>query len=186
MRMSLRYPALVAALISACLGSALSAEQGDALNRIAHHFGKVMVLPNSQRVVFYAPMNEVWGLSKDNQIKERGYVEVVESRPDWQLDLHWRNGGVDTLDASNADEIRLIDETPPIIGQLEQFVGKRLPWAVGPLSEGTQFLKSGIVLDGKDELIGEWDIRTSGIGFHQTNGPRIDLDPADLVEALSE
>ncbi len=179
----LLYPALVAALVFACLGSALSAEQGDALNRFVKHFGKVVILPNNQRVVFYAAMNEVWGLSKDNRITERGYVET-EPRPDWRLDLHWRNGVVDTLDTSNAEDLRLVDETPPIINQLEQFVGKRLPWAVGPLSEGAQFLQGGVVLDGADEVIGEWEVRTNGIiGFYPPKRPRVDLDPSDLIDA---
>ncbi len=184
----LRYSAITAVLIGVCLGSTLRAEeagQGDALSRLVAHFGKVVVLPNQHRVVFYAPQNEVWGLSRDNRIIERGDVEV-HPRPDWRLDLYWRNGVLDVLDASNTNDIQLTDETPLIIDQLNRIVGKRLAQDIPPLLESTQLLEGGIVLDRADNEIGDWEVRTTGIGFYPPDGPRVDFRIADIIAALPE
>ncbi|EEE35335.1 hypothetical protein RKLH11_4011 [Rhodobacteraceae bacterium KLH11] len=182
----LRYSVTTAVLIGTCLGSPLRAEeagQGDTLSRLVAHFGKVVVLPSSQRVVFYAPQNEVWGLSKDNSIRERGDVEV-QTGPDWRLELRWRFGVLDVLDSSNASDLKFIDETPLIIDQLNQITGKRLTQDIPPLLEGTQLLEGGIVLDGADNEIGGWEVRTTGIGFYPPDGPRVDFRIADVIAAL--
>ncbi|WP_298937694.1 hypothetical protein [uncultured Ruegeria sp.] len=184
----LRYSVITAVLISACIGSPLRAEeagQGDALSRLVAHFGEVVVLPSTQRVVFYPTQGEVWGLSIDDRIIERGHVEV-EPRPDWRLDLYWRNGVLDVLDASNVNNIQFTDETPLIIDQLNQIAGKRLALDIPPLLEGTQLLEGGIVLDGADNEIGDWEVRTTGIGFYPPDGPRVDFRIADLIAALPE
>jgi len=184
----LQYSVITAALIGVCLGPGLRAEhagQGDVLSRLVAHFGKVVILPSTQRVVFYVPQNEVWGLSKDNRIVERGDVHA-QPGPDWRLELYWRNGLLDVLDPSNANDLEFVDETPPIVRQLEQITGKRLARAVGSLQAGTQLLEGGVVLNGSGEAIGEWEVRTTGVGFYPPDGLRRDLDPAEIIAALSD
>ena len=186
MRACLRTVSMFAAL--SVTGTALPSQadvtgQGDALSRIIGHFGKTLVLPTKERVVFYVRQDEIWHISRDGRIIERGEVEV-QPRPDWRLELHWFNGDLDVLDATNADEIIFLNETPLILTQLQHLQGEPVSHAVGPLPEGAQLLAGGLVVARSGEVIGDWEVRTTGIGLYLTNQPLVVVKPEDLIAAL--
>ncbi len=186
MRVFRSLPALTAVLVFTCADTTLSAEeatQEDSLSRLVAHFGKVMKLPTGQRVVFYTPLDEVWYISEDSQTFERGTVRT-DPPPAWKLELHWQDGDIDAFDASNIDQITLLDETPVILTQLEQIRGERLAEAVGELPAGAQLLEGGAVLDGEDKVIGDWEIILPGIVARPLNGSYTFYDLTDLVAAL--
>ncbi|EEE35116.1 hypothetical protein RKLH11_4288 [Rhodobacteraceae bacterium KLH11] len=181
----LQYPALATVLVFACFGTTLSAEQAtqeDDLSRIVGHFGKVMKLPTEERVVLYAPLDEVWRVFEDGRITERGSVQT-KPRPDWRLELHWRSGDIDVLDASNADQLVFLDQTPPFIPRLEQIIGNRLVGPVGSLPEGAQLAEGGTVFAGANagEVIGHWQILPPGVEVFALDGAYSYIVLTDLI-----
>ena len=151
------------------------------------HAGKVMELADGSRYVIYPPLEQVWQVSPAGNVQD-----IAEMQPgsDSTVTLNWHYSEAEEIDLAAIDGVMFLDETPPIIAQLEQIVGARLRRPVGPLPLGTQLRSGGRVHVGNDRIpIGDWHILGDKVRFtawtQDSPSEPVAIDPTDLIAALA-
>lgn len=182
MRMS-RFKFFLAALLALSV-PAVAQEANPSYEKLKKHAGKVMEMPDGNRLVIYLPLEQIWQVAPSGSVQDAARVSMQSGS---EAILYWRNSEAEDVDLAALGDVTFLDETPPIVSALDRIVGQRLAAPVGDLPVGAELRSGGRVYAG-DETIGQWHVFGQTVRFQPwpIQGRSMPIDPADLVDALGE